>query len=143
MGAMPGSLSDKRSIAANPKAAGLAPGAASRDRIAWVRAALVVVPLGREINDAKVLTGRQRPLTEVALLVVEIASAEGQTGLSFSYTLRTGGPAMLALARELGVGLLGEGPSGMSRPREKTVLWSAPPRRAGGGVGGRGVSWVG
>src|SRR3546814_2970305 len=43
MGAMPGSLSEKRSIAANPKAAGLAPGAASRDRIAWVRAALVVV----------------------------------------------------------------------------------------------------
>src|SRR3546814_7402233 len=79
MGAMPGSLSEKRSIAANPKAAGLAPGAASRDRIAWVRASLVVVPLGREINDAKVLTGRQRPLTEVALLVVETTRSEEHT----------------------------------------------------------------
>src|SRR3546814_2332606 len=121
MGAMPGSLSEKRSIAANPKAAGLAPGAASRDRIAWVRASLVVVPLGREINDAKVLTGRQRPLTEVALLVVETTSAEGQTGLGFSYTLRTGGPAMLALARELGEGLLGEDPNDISRLWDKQI----------------------
>src|SRR3546814_19234844 len=99
MGAMPGSLSEKRSIAANPKAAGLAPGAASRDRIAWVRASLVVVPLGREINDAKVLTGRQRPLTEVALLVVEIASAEGQTGLGFRSDVRRVGNAGVSTCR--------------------------------------------
>ena len=121
----------KRLIAANPKAAGLEAGIASQDRIVWVGASLVVVPLGREIKDAKVLTGRQRPLTEVALLVVEIASAEGYRGLGFSYTLRVGGPAMLAHARDLAEGLLGEDPNDISRLWDKLAWWSASLGRAG------------
>ncbi|MEQ8355923.1 MAG: hypothetical protein RH942_10340 [Kiloniellaceae bacterium] len=90
----------ERLIPANPKAAGLEAGAASTDRILWARASLIMVPLGREINDAKILTGRQPPLTEVAMLVAEITSAEGHSGRGFSYTLRTGGPAPMTTAED-------------------------------------------
>ena len=128
---MTGSRQENRVIAANPKAAGREAGAASRDRITWVGASLVVVPLGREINDAKVLTGRQKPLTEVDLLVVEIASAEGHRGLGFSYTLRVGGPALLAHAHEVAEGLLGEDPNDISRLWDKLAWWSASLGRAG------------
>jgi len=128
---MPNDRQTRRLIPANSKEAGLEAGIALQDRIAWLRCALVVVPLGREINDAKVLTGRQRPLTEVALLVIEIVSKEGHSGLGFSYTLRTGGPAMLALASELAEGLLGEDPNDISRLWDKLVWWSASLGRGG------------
>jgi len=37
------------------------------DRITEVRLGLLTLPLQRPISDAKVLTGRQRPLTDVAI----------------------------------------------------------------------------
>ena len=42
--------------------AGLAPGEATTDRIAWVKLSLILLPLKAPISDAKVLTGRQKPL---------------------------------------------------------------------------------
>jgi hypothetical protein len=56
-----------RLIAANPLAAGLATGEATTDRIEWVKLHLTFLPLATPISDAKVLTGRQKPLTEIAL----------------------------------------------------------------------------
>ena len=43
------------------------------DRIRHVRLSSVVLPLSSPISDAKVLTGRQRPMTEIAFLFAEIA----------------------------------------------------------------------
>jgi L-alanine-DL-glutamate epimerase-like enolase superfamily enzyme len=128
---MAGGPESASSGAFEPRAVEAGSDAASGDRIIWAEAALVVVPLGREINDAKVLTGRQRPLTAVDLLVVQIKTAQEQAGLGFSYTLRTGGPAMLALAKELAEGLLGEDPNDISRLWDKLSWWSASSGRGG------------
>ncbi len=38
------------------------------------------------ISDAKVLAGRQKPMTEIAILFVEIETADGHRGLGFSYS---------------------------------------------------------
>ena len=46
--------------------------APTADRIDWVKVSLVFLPLAAPISDAKVLTGRQRPLTEIAFVFVEI-----------------------------------------------------------------------
>ena len=56
---------------------------AADDRIAWVRLSSCYLPLATPISDAKVLTGRQKPMTEVAMLFAEIETAErpGGTGL--------------------------------------------------------------
>jgi L-talarate/galactarate dehydratase len=61
-------------------AAGLEAGEATTDRIAWVKLSLVFLPLAAPISDAKVLTGRQKPLTEIAFLFAEIESKEGHRG---------------------------------------------------------------
>ena len=45
----------------------------SADRIAWVRVSSCVLPLATPISDAKVLTGRQKPMTEIAMLFAEVA----------------------------------------------------------------------
>ena len=42
--------------------------AVEADSIAWIKLSSVFLPLKTPISDAKVLTGRQRPLTEVAFL---------------------------------------------------------------------------
>jgi hypothetical protein len=47
----------------------------SHDPIAWVRLSTVSLPLAIAISDAKVFTGRQRPMTEIALLFVEVKTA--------------------------------------------------------------------
>ena len=61
-------------IKANPLAAGLAAGEASTDRIEWIGLSLVFLPLATPISDAKVLTGRQKPMTEIAFLFAEITT---------------------------------------------------------------------
>ena len=78
-----------RSIQANPLAAGLAAGVASTDRIEWIRLSLVFLPLAAPISDAKVLTGRQKPLTEIAFLFAEVQTREGHGGIGFSYSKRS------------------------------------------------------
>ena len=82
----------------------------SADSIAEVRISLAFLPLATPISDAKVFTGRQKPLTQVAMLFAEITSKDGHTGLGFSYSKRAGGPGMYAHAREVGADLLGEDP---------------------------------
>ena len=61
----------------------------------------VVLPLETPVSDAKVLTGRQKPLTETVLLFVEVTTEQGHRGMGFSYSKRAGGPAQFAHAREL------------------------------------------
>jgi hypothetical protein len=53
----------------------------SGDRIEWVKLSLVYLPLAAPISDAKVLTGRQKPMTEIAILFAEIETADGHAGL--------------------------------------------------------------
>ena len=59
----------------------------------------VRLPLPTPISDAKVLTGRQRPMTEVAFLFAEIRTEGGFEGVGFSYSKLAGGPAQFAHAR--------------------------------------------
>lgn len=89
--------------------------AADEDRIAWIRLSSCILPLATPISDAKVLTGRQKPMTEVALLFAEIQTANGHEGLGFSYAKRAGGPGQFAHAREIAPALIGEDPSDVAR----------------------------
>ena len=95
-------------IRANPLAAGLAPGPATTDRIEWIGLSLSFLPLASPISDAKVLTGRQKPLTEIAFLFAEIRTKDGHEGVGFSYSKRAGGPGQYAHAKEIAPALLGE-----------------------------------
>lgn len=60
---------------------------ASADRIASVRISSVYLPLKTPISDAKVLTGRQKPMTEIAILFAEIETADGHAGLGLGISL--------------------------------------------------------
>ncbi|MEU8365146.1 mandelate racemase/muconate lactonizing enzyme family protein [Nonomuraea sp. NPDC048882] len=91
------------------------------------------VPLERPVSDAKVATGRQRPLSQLDVLTCEITTGDGLEGLGFSYTTRAGGPAQYAHAKEVGENLLGEDPSDIGRVYER-LLW------AGASVGRSGVA---
>ena len=64
----------------------------SADSITWVRVSSCYLPLANPISDAKVLTGRQKPMTEIAMLFAEIETKDGHRGLGFSYSKRAGGP---------------------------------------------------
>lgn len=106
---------------------------ADQDQIAWIRIASVFLPLANPISDAKVLTGRQKPMTEIAMLFVEIESKDGHRGLGFSYSKRAGGPGQFAHAREIAPALLGENPSDIQKLWTK-LCW------AGASVGRSGLS---
>jgi len=101
------------------------------DRINAVTLSSVRLPLPTGISDAKVLTGRQRPMTEVAFLFAEITTEAGLTGLGFSYSKRAGGPAQFAHAREVAPDLLGEDPSDIARLWTKLVWAGASVGRSG------------
>jgi L-alanine-DL-glutamate epimerase-like enolase superfamily enzyme len=120
-----------RLIQANPLAAGLAAGAASTDRIEWIRLSLVFLPLATPISDAKVLTGRQKPLTEIAFLFAEIQTRDGHEGVGFSYSKRAGGPGQYEHARELAGNLIGEDPNDIARLWEKLIWAGASVGRSG------------
>ena len=120
-----------RVIAANPLMAGLAAGEATTDRIKSVRLSLVYLPLAAPISDAKVLTGRQKPLTEIAFLFAEIQSQEGHEGIGFTYSKRAGGPGQFAHAREIAPELLGEDPNDIARLWDKLVWAGASVGRSG------------
>lgn len=77
------------------------------DPIRTAEISLLRLPLAHPTSDAKVLTGRQRPLTDVALVFVRLQTQAGHEGLGFSYTLRTGGAALYELAREIAPLLIG------------------------------------
>src|SRR5512143_1817011 len=120
-----------RVIRANPLAAGLAAGAATTDRIEWIALSLAFLPLKTAISDAKVLTGRQRPLTEVAFVFAEIETREGHAGVGFSYSKRAGGPGLYAHAKEIAPNLLGEDPNDIARLWDKLVWAGASVGRSG------------
>ncbi|MFG1628288.1 mandelate racemase/muconate lactonizing enzyme family protein [Kribbella sp. NPDC049227] len=103
------------------------------DLIRHVRLSSVVLPLDRPVSDAKVLTGRQRPMTEIVFLFAEIATAQDQHGIGFSYSKRAGGPAQYAHAKEIAASLIGEDPSDIGKVYDK-LLW------AGASVGRSGVA---
>ena len=103
------------------------------DRIAWMRISSCYLPLATPISDAKVLTGRQKPMTEVAILFVELQTEDGHTGLGLSYSKRAGGPGQFAHAKEIAPALLGEDPSDIGRLWTK-LAW------AGASVGRSGLS---
>ena len=103
------------------------------DTIRSVRLRSVRLPLPVPISDAKVLTGRQKPMTEVAMLFAEIATTDGRTGLGFSYSKRAGGDAQFAHAREVAPAIIGADPSDIPR-LYTSMLW------AGASVGRSGAA---
>ncbi len=105
--------------------------AAVLDRIASVTLSSITLPLPTGISDAKVLTGRQRPMTEVAFLFAEVTTEEGHEGVGFSYSKRAGGPAQFAHAREVAPDLIGEDPSDIGRLWTKLVWAGASVGRSG------------
>ena len=112
----------------------IVPGSGSTsDRISWVRVSSCYLPLATPISDAKVLTGRQKPMTEIVMLFAEIETTGGHQGLGFSYSKRAGGPGQFAHAKEIAPALLGEDPSDVARLWDK-LAW------AGASVGRSGLS---
>ena len=118
-------------LRANPLAAGLPTGVASTDRIEHIALSLVLLPLATPISDAKVLTGRQKPLTEIAFLFCELQTKEGHHGIGFSYSKRAGGRGQFAHAKEIAPALLGEDPNDIARLWDKLVWAGASVGRSG------------
>ena len=100
------------------------------DQIRSVRLSSVRLPLRQPISDAKVLTGRQSPMTEVMMLFAEVESDELR-GLGVSYSKRAGGPGQFAHAREVAPQLIGEDPSDIGRLWTKLVWAGASVGRSG------------
>ncbi|MCO4238474.1 L-talarate/galactarate dehydratase [Pseudarthrobacter raffinosi] len=103
------------------------------DVIRHVKLSTARLPLAVPISDAKVFTGRQKPMTEVVFLFAEITTELGHSGIGFSYSKRAGGPAQYAHAKEVAEGLIGEDPNDIGKIYTK-LLW------AGASVGRSGVA---
>ncbi len=103
------------------------------DLIRHVKLSTARLPLTVPISDAKVFTGRQKPMTEVVFLFAEITTELGHTGIGFSYSKRAGGPAQYAHAKEVAEGIIGEDPNDIAKIYTK-LLW------AGASVGRSGVA---
>src|SRR3954470_22942625 len=103
------------------------------DRIRHLKLSHVVLPLENPVSDAKVLTGRQKPLTETVLLFVEVTTAEGHQGMGFSYSKRAGGKAQYAHLKEIAETAIGQDPSDIDRVYQ-SLMW------AGASVGRSGVA---
>ena len=103
------------------------------DRIRTLTLSHVVLPLDNPVSDAKVLTGRQKPLTETVLLFVEVETEQGLRGMGFSYSKRAGGPAQYAHLKEVCEIAVGQDPSDIAKIYE-SLMW------AGASVGRSGVA---
>lgn len=103
----------------------------SADRIAWMRISSCYLPLANPISDAKVLTGRQKPMTEIAMLFVELQTEQGHEGLGLSYSKRAGGPGQFAHAQEIAPNLIGEDPNDIARLWDKLCWAGASAGRSG------------
>src|SRR5690606_12579875 len=104
------------------------------DQISRVRISTCYLPLANPISDAKVLTGRQKPMTEIAMLFAQIETRDGHQGLGFSYSKRAGGPGQFAHAKEIAPALLGEDPNDIARIWTKLCWAGASVGRSGMGV---------
>jgi L-alanine-DL-glutamate epimerase-like enolase superfamily enzyme len=105
----------------------------SVDLIRHVKLSTARLPLAVPISDAKVFTGRQKPMTEVVFLFAEITTELSHSGVGFSYSKRAGGPAQYAHAKEVAEGIIGEDPNDIAKIYTK-LLW------AGASVGRSGVA---
>lgn len=103
------------------------------DAIRHVKLSTARLPLATPISDAKVFTGRQKPMTEVVFLFAEISTEQGFEGMGFSYSKRAGGPAQYAHAKEVAQLMIGEDPNDIAKLYTK-LLW------AGASVGRSGVA---
>ncbi|MFP8778802.1 L-talarate/galactarate dehydratase [Hydrogenophaga sp. RWCD_12] len=103
----------------------------SADRIAWMRISSCYLPLANPISDAKVLTGRQKPMTEIAMLFVELQTEQGHEGLGLSYSKRAGGRGQFAHAQEIAPNLIGEDPNDIARLWDKLCWAGASAGRSG------------
>ncbi|MET0349546.1 MAG: mandelate racemase/muconate lactonizing enzyme family protein [Rhizobacter sp.] len=101
------------------------------DTIAWIRLSSCYLPLAQPISDAKVLTGRQKPMTEIAMLFAEIETRDGHRGLGLSYAKRAGGPGQYAHAKEVAPALIGEDPNDIARLWTKLCWAGASVGRSG------------
>ena len=101
------------------------------DRIKSVRVSSCYLPLATPISDAKVLTGRQKPMTEIVILLAEIETEGGHQGLGFSYSKRAGGPGQFAHAKEIAPVLIGEDPSDIGKLWDKLCWAGASVGRSG------------
>lgn len=103
----------------------------SRDAIRSVKLSSITLPLEVPISDAKVFTGRQRPMTEVVFLFAEITTKQGFEGIGFTYSKRAGGPAQYRHAQEVADGLIGEDPNDIARLLVKLQWAGASVGRSG------------
>lgn len=103
----------------------------SRDAIRSVKLSSITLPLEVPISDAKVFTGRQRPMTEVVFLFTEITTEQGFEGIGFTYSKRAGGPAQYRHAQEVADGLIGEDPNDIARLLVKLQWAGASVGRSG------------
>jgi L-talarate/galactarate dehydratase len=101
------------------------------DRIDHVKLSLAYLPLPEPISDAKVLTGRQRPLTHVAFSIAEITTRDGHSGMGFGYSKRAGGPGIYAHGKEIAQDLIGEDPSDIHKLQTKLLWMGASMGRSG------------
>jgi L-talarate/galactarate dehydratase len=106
---------------------------ATADAIRSLTLSHVVLPLDNPVSDAKVLTGRQKPLTETVLLFVEVETEQGHRGMGFSYSKRAGGKAQYAHLKEVAEVALGQDPADIDRIYQ-SLMW------AGASVGRSGVA---
>ncbi len=102
-------ISARQPFGGNPR------GAASQDALAGLKISHIVLPLQFALSDAKVLTGRQSPLSAVDIIAIEAVSEAGHTGTGFAYTLRAGGAGMFALACEIAPRIMGHDPNDIDR----------------------------
>lgn len=126
-------MTDKPDSVAYAKVSNARTAADSADRIDWLRLSLIFLPLANPVSDAKVLTGRQQPLTEVAFVFAEIHTRDGHEGMGFGYSKRAGGPGIYAHAKEIAPNILGEDPNDIDKIFTK-LLW------AGASVGRSGLT---
>lgn len=103
------------------------------DRIRSIKVSRVLLPLNNPVSDAKVLTGRQTQLEDIAILLVEIATEQGYGGIGFSYALRIGGAGQYAHACELAPLLMGKDPNDIAKIWD-ILMW------AGASVGRSGIA---
>ena len=121
---------ETNTFSASPSAASALAGTAS-DSIVWVKVSLTILPLTAPISDAKVLTGRQKPLTEIAFIFAEIKTRDGHDGIGFGYSKRAGGPGLYAHAKEIAPELLGEDPNDIAKIWNKLMWAGASMGRSG------------
>lgn len=104
------------------------------NKIAWVEVSSINLPLKKSVSDAKVLTGRQKPLDSVSILAITIIDSGGHEGFGFSYCLRAGGAGQYAHACELAPILLDEDSNDISRLWNKMAWLGASVGRSGTAV---------